>query len=84
MQKVLLMVAVMASGGSFGYGCVLFEKCIVDASIFIFAMHTSFLVVCFVRVLCVYIRALLCVGCVCRCCCKCFRAFGGCLGTRSR
>ena len=62
------MVAVMASGGSFGYGCVLFEKCIVDASIFIFAMHTSFLVVCFVRVLCVYIRVshvvvLLC-GCV--------------------
>ena len=62
MQKVLLMVAVMASGGSFGYGCVLFEKCIVDASIFIFAMHTSFLVVCFVRVLCVYIRALLFCG----------------------
>ena len=33
---------------------MLFEKCIVDASIFIFAMHTSFLVVCFVEFLCLH------------------------------
>ena len=37
-----------------GVRCVLFEKCIVDASIFIFAMHTSFLVVCFVEFLCLH------------------------------
>ena len=49
MQVVSLIVAVMAAGERSGYGCVLFEKCIVDASIFIFAMHTSFLVVCFVE-----------------------------------
>ncbi|SKY79354.1 Uncharacterised protein [Mycobacteroides abscessus subsp. abscessus] len=84
MQVVSLIVAVMAAGERSGYGCVLFEKCIVDASIFIFAMHTSFLVVCFVEFLCLHSCLRVVCGCVCRCCCKCFRAFGGCLGTRSR
>ena len=54
MQIVSLIVTVMVAGERSGYGCVLFEKCIVDASIFIFAMHTSFLVVCFVEFLCLH------------------------------
>ena len=39
MRVGLVMPVVMAGGGLAGCGCVLFEKCIVDASIFIFAMH---------------------------------------------
>ena len=35
-----VMHPVVGCGGGVGCGCVLFEKCIVDASIFIFAMHT--------------------------------------------
>ena len=62
MQVVSLIVAVMAAGERSGYGCVLFEKCIVDASIFIFAMHTSFLVVCFVEFLCLHSCLRVCVG----------------------
>ncbi len=66
MQIVSLIVAVMVTGERNGYGCVLFEKCIVDASIFIFAMHTSFLVVCFVEFLCLH-SCLVCIACCVRC-----------------
>jgi len=62
MQIVSLIVTVMVAGERNGCGCVLFEKCIVDASIFIFAMHTSFLVVCFVEFLCLHSCLLLCWG----------------------
>lgn len=76
----------MVAGGRLGCGCVLFEKCIVDASIFIFiVVHDSFLS-CAVFVVSTFgpVAALCGGGVVCRCCCKCLRAFGGCLGTRSR
>ena len=87
--------------GSYGVGgCVLFEKCIVDASIkviaFVYRSESFGVCTAIFKDFCVsvcsafHIRVLSCLpvggwlGCVCGCCCKCFRAFGGCLGTRSR
>ena len=85
---------------------MLFEKCIVDASInsqilvftggrvfgvctamkfFVSLIMQRFAECSSVCGHSTFVRSPLCgSGCVCGCCCKCFRAFGGCLGTRSR
>lgn len=89
----VVMLPVVGGGARAAGGCVLFENCIVDVSIFIsncFSGSSGDTVVS--HDLCLWCHigiaagALWCVGggVFVVCCCKCVRAFGGCLGTRSR